>query len=153
MPLVRVTMIKGKSPDYIKKMSDSIYEALVEAYQMAENELFQIIEQLEPGDLIYDRHFGIKGSRSGDFVIINIESDARRRGEKVAFLALGSLSDKLAASPGIARDDVFVRLSMTAMVWKIGLSVVVLPHRNRRLPGSGPGISNHKSACRQEIKR
>jgi hypothetical protein len=25
-----VTMIKGKSPDYIKKMSDSIYEALVE---------------------------------------------------------------------------------------------------------------------------
>ena len=42
MPLVRVTMIKGKSPDYIKKMSDSIYEALVEAYQMTENDLFQI---------------------------------------------------------------------------------------------------------------
>jgi phenylpyruvate tautomerase PptA (4-oxalocrotonate tautomerase family) len=57
MPLVRVTMIKGKSPDYIKKMSDSIYEALVEAYQMTENDLFQIIEQLEPGDLIYDRHY------------------------------------------------------------------------------------------------
>jgi hypothetical protein len=36
MPLVRLTMTKGKSPDYIKKMSDSIYEALVEAYQMAE---------------------------------------------------------------------------------------------------------------------
>ena len=66
-------------------MSDSIYEALVEAYQMAENDLFQIIEQLEPGDLIYDRHYGIKGSRSGDFVIINIESDARRLGEKEAW--------------------------------------------------------------------
>jgi len=64
MPLVRVTMIKGKSPDYIKKMSDSIYEALVEAYQNAETELFQIIEQLEPGDLIYGRHYVIKGSRS-----------------------------------------------------------------------------------------
>jgi phenylpyruvate tautomerase PptA (4-oxalocrotonate tautomerase family) len=120
MPLVRVTMIKGKSPDYIKKMSDSIYEALVEAYQNAENELFQIIEQLEPGDLIYGRHYGIKGSRSGDFVIINIESDARRRGEKEAFLA--RLSDKLAASPGIARDDVFVRLSMTSGLedWSLG---------------------------------
>ena len=45
-------------------------------------------------------------------MIINIESDARRRGEKEALLA--RLSDKLAASPGIARDDVFVRLSMTA---------------------------------------
>jgi Tautomerase enzyme len=123
MPLVRVTMIKGKSPDYIKKMSDSIYEALVEAYQMAENDLFQIIEQLEPGDLIYDRHYGIKGSRSGDFIIINIESDARRRGEKEAFLA--RLSDKLAASPGIARDDVFVRLSMTAGLedWSLGSGI------------------------------
>jgi len=125
MPLVRVTMIKGKSPDYIKKMSDSIYEALVDAYKMAENEVFQIIEQLEPSDLIYDRHFGIKGSRSGDFVIINIESDARRRGEKEAFLA--RLSDKLAASPGIARDDVFVRLSMTAALedWSLGSGIAV----------------------------
>ena len=45
MPLVRVTMIKGKSPDYIKKMSDSIYEALVEAYQMTENDLFRSEER------------------------------------------------------------------------------------------------------------
>jgi len=31
------------------------------------NDLFQSLEQVEPGDLIiYDRHFGIKGSRSGD---------------------------------------------------------------------------------------
>ena len=120
MPLVRVTMIKGKSPEYIKKMSDSIYEALVEAYQMPENDLFQIIEQLEPGDLIYDRRYGINGQRSDDFMIINIESDARRRDEKEAFLA--RLSDKLAASPGIARDDVFVRLSMNAGVedWSFG---------------------------------
>ena len=122
MPLVRVTMIKGKSPDYIKKMSDSIYEALVDGY-MQKGDLFQIIEQLEPSDFIYDRHFGIKGSRSGDFVIINIESDARRRGEKEAFLA--RLSDKLAASPGIARDDVFVRLSMTAGLedWSLGSGI------------------------------
>jgi len=124
MPLVRVTMIKGKSADYIKKMSDSIYEALVDGY-MQKGDLFQIIEQLEPGDLIYDRHFGIKGSRSGDFVIINIESDARRRGEKADFMA--RLSDKLAASPGIARDDVFVRLDMTSGLedWSLGSGVAV----------------------------
>ena len=123
MPLVRVTMIKGKSPDYIKKMSDSIYEALIEAYVQQKEETFQIIEQLEPGDLIYARNFGIKGSRSENFVIINIESDARRRGEKEAFLA--RLSDKLAASPGIAHDDVFVRLSVTggAEDWSFGSGV------------------------------
>ena len=125
MPLVRVTMIKGKSPDYIKKMSDSIYEALIEAYVQQKEETFQIIEQLEPGDLIYARNFGIKGSRSENFVIINIESDARRRGEKEALLA--RLSDKLADSPGIARDDVFVRLSMTSGLedWSLGSGIAV----------------------------
>ena len=125
MPLVRVTMIKGKSPDYIKKMSDSIYEALVEAYVQQKEETFQIIEQLEPSDLIYARRFGIKGSRSENFAIINIESDARRRAEKEALLS--RLSDKLAASPGIARDDVFVRLSMTAALedWSLGSGIAV----------------------------
>jgi phenylpyruvate tautomerase PptA (4-oxalocrotonate tautomerase family) len=125
MPLVRVTMIKGKSPDYIKKMSDSIYEALVEAYVQQKEETFQIIEQLEPSDLIYARRFGIQGSRSGDFVIINIESDARRRAEKEALLS--RLSDKLAASPGIARDDVMVRLSMTSGLedWSLGSGIAV----------------------------
>jgi phenylpyruvate tautomerase PptA (4-oxalocrotonate tautomerase family) len=67
MPLVRVTMIKGKSPEYIKKMSDSIYQALVEAYGMSENDLFQVIEEPEPGNLIFDRHYGLRGNRSRDF--------------------------------------------------------------------------------------
>ena len=125
MPLVRVTMIKGKSREYIKKMSDSIYEALVEAYEMSQNDLFQIIEQVEPGNLIFDRHYGLTRNRSNDFMIVNIQSDARRRDEKEAFMA--RLSDKLAASPGIARDDVLVRISMTSGLedWSLGGGVAV----------------------------
>ncbi|HEX7959966.1 MAG TPA: tautomerase family protein [Terriglobales bacterium] len=120
MPLVRVTMIKGKSPEYIKQLSQSIYETLVEAYLMPENDMFQIIEQLELGSLIYDRRFGIDGERSDDFVLINIESDARRRDEKQTFVA--RLVEKLAASPGLSPDDVFVRLSANTVMddWSFG---------------------------------
>ena len=123
MPLVRVTMIKGKSPEYIKEMSDSIYEALVEAYGMSESDLFQVIEQLEPGNLIFDRHYGLRGNRSSDFMIVNIQSDARRRDEKETFMA--RLSDKLAASPGVARDNVFVLLSTNsgAEDWSFGSGI------------------------------
>jgi hypothetical protein len=101
-------------------MSDSIYEALVEAYDMSENDLFQIIEQLEPGNLIFDRHYGLTRNRSNEFMIVNIQSDARRRDEKEAFMA--RLLDKLAASPGVARDDVFVLLSTNsgAEDWSFG---------------------------------
>lgn len=120
MPLVRVTMIKGKSPEYIQQLSQSIYESLVEAYLMPENDMFQIIEQLEPEALIYDRRFGIEGERSDDFVLINIESDARRRDEKQAFVA--RLVEKLATSPGLSPDDVFVRLSTNTVMedWSFG---------------------------------
>lgn len=120
MPLVRVTMIKGKSPEYIKQLSQSIYESLVEAYLMPENDMFQIIEQLEPEALIYDRRFGIEAERSDDFVLINIESDARRRDEKQAFVA--RLVEKLATSPGLSPDDVFVRLSTNTVMedWSFG---------------------------------
>ncbi|HEX7855431.1 MAG TPA: tautomerase family protein [Sphingobium sp.] len=120
MPLVRVTMIKGKSPEYIKHLSQSIYQSLVEAYLMPENDMFQIIEQLEPEALIYDRRFGIEGERSDDFVLINIESDARRRDEKQAFVA--RLVEKLATSPGLSPDDVFVRLSTNTVMedWSFG---------------------------------
>lgn len=120
MPLVRVTMTKGKSADYIKKLSDSIYESLVEAYLMPENDMFQIIEQLEPGSLIYDRRFGVTSPRSDNFLFINIESDARRRSEKEAFLK--HLSQKLSISPGIAPNDVFVRLSVNTVQddWSFG---------------------------------
>lgn len=120
MPLVRVTMIKGKPAEYIKQLSQSIYDTLVEAYLMPENDMFQIIEQLEPGSLIYDRRFGIDGERSDDFVLINIESDARRRDEKQAFVA--RLVEKLAASPGLSSNDVFVRLSANTVMddWSFG---------------------------------
>ncbi|HEX7951669.1 MAG TPA: tautomerase family protein [Burkholderiales bacterium] len=120
MPLVRVTMIKGKSPEYIQQLSQSIYESLVEAYLMPENDMFQIIEQLEPEALIYDRRFGIEGERSDNFVLINIESDARRRDEKQAFVA--RLVEKLNASPGLSPDDIFVRLSTNTVMedWSFG---------------------------------
>jgi phenylpyruvate tautomerase PptA (4-oxalocrotonate tautomerase family) len=120
MPLVRVTMVKGKSPEYIEALSQSIYKALVGSYQMPENDMFQIIEQLEPGSLIYDRNFGVKKSRSDDFIFVNIESDARRREEKEAFLQ--ALSNNLVVSPGIAPQDVFVRLSVNSAQedWSFG---------------------------------
>lgn len=114
MPLVRVTMIKGKSPDYVEKLSQSIYESLVEAYRMPENDMFQIIEQLEPGSLIFDRRIGIDGERSDDFLFINIESSARSREEKQALIS--TLADKLSKAPGLSSNDFFVRLSNNSLL-------------------------------------
>ncbi|HEX7823783.1 MAG TPA: tautomerase family protein [Mycobacterium sp.] len=107
MPLVRVSLLKGKAPEHIRALSDAIYRALVESYGMPENDLFQIFEQLEPGSLLFDRNYG-GGPRSDDFMLITIRSDARRADEKEALMT--RLVDNLATSAGVRGEDVFIVL-------------------------------------------
>jgi 4-oxalocrotonate tautomerase len=120
MPLVRVSMMKGKSPEYIKAMSTSIYEALVESYGMPEHDHFQIIEQLEPSELLFDRNFRATSPRSDDFLLLHIKADARRVSEKEALYKF--LVDKLAKSPGVKPQDVFVTLDVNTVLedWSFG---------------------------------
>jgi 4-oxalocrotonate tautomerase len=103
MPLVRVSMLKGKPPEYINALSESIYQALVESYGMPENDHFQIIEQLEPGSLRFDRNYRATSPRSDD-----------------ALYKL--LVEKLAKSPGVRPEDVFVTLDVNTVLedWSFG---------------------------------
>jgi phenylpyruvate tautomerase PptA (4-oxalocrotonate tautomerase family) len=113
MPIVKVNMTKGKSQDYIDKVSNSIDRALVEAYVMPENDLFQMFNQLEPGSFKFDRNFGV-GPRSDDFMIIEIKSDARRRDEKEAFAK--RVVERLAESPGVRPEDIFLILDNNSVL-------------------------------------
>jgi 4-oxalocrotonate tautomerase len=120
MPLVRVSMLKGKPPEYINALSESIYQALVESYGMPENDHFQIIEQLEPGSLRFDRNYRATSPRSDDFMILHIKADARRVSEKDALYKL--LVERLAKSPGVRPEDVFVTLDVNTVLedWSFG---------------------------------
>jgi 4-oxalocrotonate tautomerase len=120
MPLVRVSMLKGKTHEYIDAVSTSIYEALVESYGMPENDHFQIIEELDPGRLRFDRNFRATKPRSDDFMILHIKADARRVSEKEALYKF--LVEKLARSPGVRPEDVFVTLDVNTVLedWSFG---------------------------------
>ncbi|NGX07547.1 tautomerase family protein [Mycobacteroides franklinii] len=111
MPLVRVSLLKGKSPEYIQALSDGIYRALVDSYEMAENDLFQIFEQLDPGTLLFDRHYGA-GPRSDDFMIITIKSGARSAAVKQALMT--AIVTNLAVAPGVRPEDVFIMLQVNS---------------------------------------
>ncbi len=73
MPLVRVTLHKVKNQDYLSAVSAAIYQSLVEKYEMPENDLFQIFEQVEPGSFFYHKTYPAgKEHRSADFMMIVI---------------------------------------------------------------------------------
>ncbi len=108
MPLVRITLNKGKSPEYLAAVSKSIYSAMLEHYVLAEGDLFHIFEQLDASTFVYDRNFHTPETRTDDFMIIQIVSDGRREAEKAA--GFKALCDSLGASPGVKPQDITVLL-------------------------------------------
>jgi phenylpyruvate tautomerase PptA (4-oxalocrotonate tautomerase family) len=49
MPFVRISLLKGKSPEYLRALSDGIHRALVEAFDVPPADRFHEIQQHEPG--------------------------------------------------------------------------------------------------------
>ncbi|HKO93061.1 MAG TPA: tautomerase family protein [Polyangiaceae bacterium] len=108
MPLVRIDLARGKSPDYRQAIADAVYEALREAIQIPENDRFEIITEHERTHLIYDRHYlGIQ--RGEDFVVIQI---ILRRGRTTPMKQdlYRRITERLRVAPGIAPADVFITL-------------------------------------------
>ena len=106
MPLVRISLLRGKSPAYIRAITDGVHKALGEAYSVPPDDRFQLIHQHEPGELIYDPDYlGIH--RTDDLVIIHITaSNWRDTATKKAFYKRAA--DLLAASPGLRPEDVMI---------------------------------------------
>jgi len=106
MPLVRISLLRGKSPAYIRAIADSVHQALGETYQVPPDDRFQLIEQYEPDQMIVDPDYlGI--NRTQDAVIIHITaSRTRDTATKSAFYK--RLAELLTASPGMRPEDVMV---------------------------------------------
>jgi phenylpyruvate tautomerase PptA (4-oxalocrotonate tautomerase family) len=108
MPLVRISLLRGKSPDYLRAVADAVHRSLVECYDMDDRDRFQIIEEFEPGRLVFDRDYA-GGPRSDDFIIVGVTSRARTTAMKEAFYK--RLVERLAESPGMRPHDLFVHLA------------------------------------------
>src|SRR6201981_1661138 len=71
MPLVRISLLKGKYNDQIRAIADSVHQALTETFEVPVDDRFQLVDQYESEEFIYDPgYMGIQ--RSKDVVFINI---------------------------------------------------------------------------------
>ena len=111
MPFTRISLIKGKSPQYLQAVSDSLHAALVESFDVPAADRFQAIQQYEPHELIFDRNY-LGGPRSDDYILFQITAGRpRSAATKQAFFQ--NLTDKLAAAPGVRREDVMIIINTT----------------------------------------
>lgn len=112
MPFTRISLLKGKSPEYLRSLSDSLHRALVETFDVPADDRFQAIHQHEPGELVFDRHY-LGGPRSDDFVLFAVTAGKPRdTATKQAFYK--RLVALLAEAPGIRPQDVMVIITTTS---------------------------------------
>ena len=119
MPLVRISLRKGKPADFRRKLGDAIHRALVETIDVPELDRFQILTEHEPGDLVYDPGFlGI--ARTNDIVIVQITiSIGRTLAQKRQLFR--RIAEHLAAL-GVRREDAWINLVEVAKEnWSFGL--------------------------------
>jgi 4-oxalocrotonate tautomerase len=118
MPLVRISLAKGKSPADRRKVGDAIHRALIDTLDVPAADRFQVISEHEAGDLVYDPgYLGI--ARSSDIVIVQITISSGRSLEKKRAL-FRRIADNLAAL-GLRREDAWVNLIEVAKEnWSFG---------------------------------
>ena len=119
MPLVRISIHKGRSPEFRRKLGDAIHRALVETINVPELDRFQILTEHEPGDLVYDPgYLGI--ARTNDIVIVQITLSAGRTLAQKRKL-FRRIAENLAAL-GLRREDAWINLVEVAKEnWSFGL--------------------------------
>lgn len=119
MPLVRISLLKGKSKDQIRAIADNVHQALNETFEVPIDDRFQFVDQYEPEEFIYDPgYLGIQ--RSKDVVFINITfSNWRDTAAKQRLYK--RLAELLSANAGLRPEDVQVILSPnTREDWSFG---------------------------------
>ena len=119
MPLVRIDLAEGRSPEYGKEVGQVVYRALTEVMNAPKDDLFQIITEHPQAGLQFDREFlGIH--RSNDCIFVQITLNGGRTVEmKQRFYR--AVADGLHESLKLRREDVFISLvEVSKENWSFG---------------------------------
>ena len=119
MPLVRISLRKGKPAGHIQAIRDAVYLSLRETFNVPENDRFLLVHEHDDTGFDYDpTYLGI--ARTDDVVFIQATvSNTRTVEQKQALYR--RIADRLAESPGLRREDVFINLIEVAKEnWSFG---------------------------------
>ena len=114
MPVVRIDLIQGASPEYRKSIADGVHQALVESLAVPQDDRFQVITEHPRDSLIFSRNYlGIAHSEKIVLVQITLSEGRRPQQKRKLYRRIAEL---LAVSPGVPPQDVIVNL--VEVVWE-----------------------------------
>lgn len=106
MPFVRISLLRGRPPEFLRALADGVHATLVETFGVPPEDRFQTIHQLAPEELFFDRgYLGV--ARGEGYVLVEITA-GRPRPATVKQATYRRLVERLAERPGIRPEDVMV---------------------------------------------
>jgi len=126
MPLVRITLARGRPVEDRRAIAESVHQALVATANVPADDRFQVVQEVPGEDLHWDpAYLGIPRTR--DIVFIQVFLNLGRTVEvKKALYA--AIADRLAERPGIRKEDVLVNLvEVPRENWSFGGGLMSYP--------------------------
>lgn len=122
MPLVRLDLRRGKSGAYLAALRNGVYEAMLETFEVPQDDRFILVSQHDADEFDCDRgYLGI--ARSDDLLIVQITC-SRTRGVTQKRALYRRIADRLAADPGLRPEDLFINIVETGREdWSFGEGV------------------------------
>ncbi len=105
MPLVRIDLVTGRSPEQVRSIADAIHTAIVDEYGIPERDRFQVITE-HPAQLIIAEDAGLGFERTEGVVMIQVFTQGGRSDEAKQSL-YAAVHDRL-TEVGVASEDVFI---------------------------------------------
>src|SRR5438132_576584 len=78
MPLIRVDMIEGRSPDEIKALLDATHRTLVSVFKIPQRDRYQIVQEHPPSHFVVE-DTGLGITRTRKYVVIQVTTRPRDR--------------------------------------------------------------------------
>jgi 4-oxalocrotonate tautomerase len=108
MPLVRIDLLEGKTPEYRMQVGQIVYQALLDVMGVPQHDRFQVITEHSQAGLLFDRDY-LGVHRSDDCIFLQITLNSGRTVEmKQRFYK--AVADGLHDSLKLRREDVLINL-------------------------------------------
>ncbi|WP_065959742.1 tautomerase family protein [Curtobacterium sp. UCD-KPL2560] len=105
MPLVRIDLTTGRTPEQVRAVADAIHAAIVDQYGIPPRDRFQIVTE-HPAQQIIAEDAGLGFERTEGVVMVQVFTQRGRSAEAKAAL-YAAVHERLVAV-GVASEDVFI---------------------------------------------
>lgn len=108
MPLVRISLMKGKPDEFRQKVGEVVYQAMVDTINVPAKDHFQIITEHDSHTLIYDPTY-LDIQRTPGIIVIQITLNEGRTVE-LKKLLYQTIAERLHRGLDVRREDIFISL-------------------------------------------